>query len=172
MARVRSKKTELALHMKQIPKFDPNNDLDVSIVIDNFNIPVKHSQQLELLKEYVEWSFTTTASNPIDFPLSKRINPYNFYLLRFKNKLFADMIEFVKYSFVSKLEHNPVVSGDYTSKRIRYYDREYGDWVRSEITQALKAHSDIKVMMEPIPTSTLVPRRNDPETDHERKKDD
>lgn len=165
MARTRSKKTALIQHLKKNNISDPNNDLTVQIIKNDFNIPVKQSEQLELLKEYVDWALKTESSNPADFPISKRINPYDFYLLRFKNKLFERMIEYVKYVFASKLEQKPLVSGDYTSKRIRYYDREYGDWVRSEVTQAIQAHSKINVTMEPIPTSNLVPERKTNDTD-------
>jgi hypothetical protein len=163
VAKARTKKTDLLHHLTKNKKRDPNNDLTVQILKNNYNIPAKQSEQLLLLKEYVEWALNTESSNPADFPIAKRIVPYDFFLLRHKNKLFERMIEYVKYIFALKLEKKPLVSGDYTIKRIRYYDKDFGDFIRSEVTQAIQANSKINITMEPIPTSNLVP---------ERKKDD
>lgn len=165
MARSRTKK--YSPHILPPRKDNPNLKVPVSVIYTyaNFRPPSDRESKEALLKEYIEWSFTTTSTNPIDFPLEKRINPHHFFNLAKEEPLFADMIEFVKYKFASQLENNPKVSGDYTAKRIRYYDREYGDWVRSEITQAIKAHSDIKVVMDSIPTTNLVPQRKTNDSD-------
>lgn len=167
MAKRRSKKTQLAHFMIKNNKSQVATNLRVPVSVvytyANFRPPADREGREELLKEFIEWAFTTTSTNPIDFPLEKRINPHHFFNLAKEDPLYADMIEFVKYKFASQLEKNPIVSSEYTSKRIRYYDREYGEWFREEVTKAIQAHSKINVTMEPIPTSNLVPERKNSE---------
>lgn len=174
MSRLHSK-TELMKHMgkkrkskgkkvSNVPiehKKDTRRQLKhiVQVNLNTFKPPISYDERLKLLQEYIEWSFTTTSNNPIDFPLAKRINPYHFFQLRNENELFANMIEFVKYNFASRLENNPIVSPQYTTSRIRYYDKEFGAWVAAEVSKAIASRSEFKIEMPAIPNCESVPER-------------
>jgi hypothetical protein len=159
VAKLRTKK--YSPHILPVRSSAPNLKVPVSTIYTyrNFRPPKTKNEQYDLLNEFIEWSFVTTATNPIDFPLEKRINPHHFFNLGKEDPLFADMIELVKYKFASRLEHNPVVSPNYTASRMRYYDKEYGDWSRAEVAKIIDERMKINVIMQEIPKSDKVPER-------------
>lgn len=163
MAKLRTKKTELGQHLNKNKKIkEPiNSNVPVSTIYSfrSYRPPSDINEQYELLCEFVEWALNTSSVNPIDFPIMKRLNPHYFFKLAYVNETFSDMIDFVRYKFASHLEQNPVVSPNYTASKIRYFDKEYGAWNRSEVSKIIEERMKINVIMQEIPKTNMVPER-------------
>lgn len=127
-------------------------------------IPKEDEERRKLLQEFIDWSFTTDSLEMEDFALSKRINPYRFHLLRNEDPVYEDIFELAKYSFASRLKKsarldNKVFSDQYVMKYLPIYDREYREWVVSQVTKAIEERMKINVIMQEIPKTDKVPER-------------
>ena len=132
--------------------------------------PKGEKERKELLEEFIQWSFNTDSFEIEDFALSKRINPYRFHKLRHEDPIYEDIFELAKYAFASRLKKaarldSKVYSDQYVLKFLPIYDREYREWIVSQVTKGIEANSKINIVMQSIPSSTLVPERKSNDSD-------
>lgn len=127
--------------------------------------PLDVYEQNVLADQMVDWAYDSDSVSLAEFPISKTINPYRFYKVAEKNEYFADALQHTKYILGERLKKKWIrgeLEREYVLKFLGQYDPEYkAEYMEKvESFRKLQLQSNqgaIQVVMEPFPSSPLVP---------------